>query len=142
MNDPQRHAVNRDVPMRSRLFIALAVSLGVASSHLTAAEAPAGRYQLAVYQPGVLGQSLVLLDTATGDTWLLDTAPAPLPDGSSGTKPTWFALEKSPTPMPAARSSLRRAAPTTQLDYFLRIVELWAQAWAERGERGANRAER
>lgn len=47
--------------MRSRLFIALAVSLGVASSHLTAAEAPAGRYQLAVYQPGVLGQSLVLL---------------------------------------------------------------------------------
>lgn len=69
--------------MRSHLFVALAVSFGVASSYVAAAEAPAGRYQLVVYQPGVVGQSLVLLDTTTGDIWLLDNAPAPLPDGFS-----------------------------------------------------------
>ena len=118
--------------MRSHLFVALAVSLGVASSYVAAAEAPAGRYQLVVYQPGVVGQSLVLLDTTTGDTWLLDNAPAPLPDGSSGTKPMWFGLQKSAASMPAARQSLR-TAPTTQMGHFLRLVELWAQALVERG---------
>jgi hypothetical protein len=102
--------------MRISLLMAMAMSLTVLSYPVTAAELSSGRYQIVAYQSSMLSiQSLVLLDTATGDTWLLDAAPAPLPDGSAGTKPTWFVLEKSTTPLvvakPGRRASCVAAGP-------------------------------
>jgi hypothetical protein len=58
-----------------------------------------GRYQIVIFQPGILQQqSALLLDTATGETWIL--AQEAGPDGKSTTRLSWFALDRNNAPAP------------------------------------------
>jgi hypothetical protein len=58
-----------------------------------------GRYQLAVRQ-GAVGETLYMIDTATGHTWRLQGVPAPTVNGSPGMVERWFPIEMDNQPMP------------------------------------------
>jgi hypothetical protein len=62
-------------------------------------EGPPGRYQLAVRQ-GAVGETLFMIDTATGHTWRLQSVPAPTVNGSPGVVERWFPIEMDNQPVP------------------------------------------
>ena len=75
----------------------------------TAVAQTTARFQITIFQPELLGQqSALLLDTTTGETWML--AEEVGPDGKPSTRLGWFALGRSNTPTP---NLPRPAGPTT-----------------------------
>lgn len=62
-------------------------------------EGSAGRYQLTV-GPGAFGDTVFMIDTATGRTWQLKAVDTPMPNGSPGVVNRWFPIEKDDNPLP------------------------------------------
>ena len=82
------------------LTCAFALVLAPVSTHAAGSDygSPA-RYQLTTRQ-GDAGDTLFMIDTATGHTWRLQSVPAPTASGSPGTVERWFPIEMDSEPMP------------------------------------------
>ncbi len=74
-------------------------ALLLASMGASAFAEETGRFQVVTEQL-VLGQRLWLVDTATGQTWRLASAPVPMGDGSIGSQERWFPVDRSERPLP------------------------------------------
>jgi hypothetical protein len=88
--------------MTAKLALICAFTLVVVPTLIHAAErdeGPPWRYQLAVRQ-GVAGDTLFMIDTATGHTWRLQSVPAQTASGAPGTVERWFPIEVDNQPMP------------------------------------------
>jgi len=91
---------------------AVAVVLMVASMPTLACaagsdEGPVDRYQLTV-GPGAFGDTVLMIDTATGRTWQLKAVDTPMPNGSPGVVNRWFPIERDDNPLPTQPNPARK----------------------------------
>jgi hypothetical protein len=66
-----------------------------------------GRYQITAVEYGIIGRQVILLDTQTGETWVL--APEAI-EGKATGHDAWYVLERKTTLPP----SLPRSSPTAK----------------------------
>jgi hypothetical protein len=78
-----------------RLGPAVLVCLIVAVSSLAAAAQ--ARYQISTVESGIVGHSAILLDTTTGETWILSPE---MIDGKPTGRDAWYVLERNTTLSP------------------------------------------
>jgi hypothetical protein len=63
----------------------------------------ASHYQIVDVQSGVIGHTVILLDTETGDTWTL--VPEATSDGKRSGRDAWYVIERNKTLPPLIQSA-------------------------------------
>jgi hypothetical protein len=77
-------------------FAAVFLAFALAASGVDAAES---HFQIIPYESGLVGHhDVILLDTQTGETWILGTVDQSSQDGRSGFTQEWFPIEKDKLP--------------------------------------------